>query len=788
VTGARSPFRLPAPGALFWVVAVLCVAYLPVFLGEIIFHRDPAHWNYPARFFAREAVLSGDWPLWNPQQGLGFSVLANPLYGLFYPPNWLFLITPRGLVASMCTWQGLAHLLWGSAGVVVLARRLGVKDVGAGVAGLAWGLSGYTTASWTAGLLLFSGAWLPWCAVGFVSLARAVRGDGWPGGVVRAALPVAMALLLGEVFAAMMGVGFGLAVMALAIHLDRAGGAVQPRARTAGALAAALALAGGIGAVVVVPARAIAATNLRGQPLDRVVAETCSLHPLRLIELAAPGSMGYAFGDYAAAPWIGEKLLDGYPLMYSVYLGASVLALALLAFGRGRRAGTVLGALAVFALLISLGRYTPVHNLLRTVVRPLAYMRYPEKYVVLLVALVALLAGLGTARVLDQTDETEVRPWKRTAIWLVLLVALALAAPLFPAVWAPFVRWGALKGALAVGLVLAVQAASGRISPRLAALVLVMGVSADLAVAAWPHLGFAPRAVATAVPRAATLISAEHRESPDRLAPPRVYRAEKTEGTIRRWVPAENHAQSELRSMATLMPNTVTTFGVATLPGYDAAIPTLLPELWLRGQKVGQSVLRLLGIGYVVLPIENPQDRVEHRSGITPLLDPMPGARLYRVPQALPRVYLAGRADAVADEQALARLFEPDVVEGRLALVAGGSGLAGQAGRAGDCALTAFSNTRVEARCRADRPAVAVFLEQHDAGWSAQVNGVAAPLLRANLLMRAVAVPEGTATITLSYTPPGFRAGALLSSLSFVILTVMGLTPAVLRRWRRRSA
>jgi hypothetical protein len=313
--------------------------------------------------------------------------------------------------------------------------------------------------------------------------------------------------------------------------------------------------------------------------------------------------------------------------------------------------------------------------------------------------------------------------------------------------------------------------------------VLVAGVGADLAVAAWPHLGFAPRSVATAVPPAAAAIVAEHRQGDQALAPPRVYRAEKTEATIRRWVPADSHADGELRSIASLIPNTVTTYGVATLPGYDAAIPSLIPELWLRGQKMGQSVLRLLGIGYVVLPIEDPSDRVEHRAGITPMMDPLPGARLYRVPHALPRVYLAGRAEVVSDQEGLARLFEPDVVEGKLALVAGAGAVAGPAGRAGECTLTAFSNNRVAARCRADRPAVAVFLEQHDAGWSAAVDGASVPLLRANLLMRAVALQPGTHTVTLSYTPPGLRAGALLSALSLVIFTVMALTPALHRRW-----
>jgi len=74
-------------------------------------------------------------PLWNPEQGLGFSVVANPLYGLFYPPHWLYLITPRSLVASMVTWQAFGHLVWGTVGMVVLARRLGLPAVAAGITG-----------------------------------------------------------------------------------------------------------------------------------------------------------------------------------------------------------------------------------------------------------------------------------------------------------------------------------------------------------------------------------------------------------------------------------------------------------------------------------------------------------------------------------------------------------------------------------------------------------------------------------------------------------------------------
>jgi len=48
-------------------------------------------------------------------------------------------------------------------------------------------------------------------------------------------------------------------------------------------------------------------------------------------------------------------------------------------------------------------------------------------------------------------------------------------------------------------------------------------------------------------------------------------------------------------------------------------------------------------------------------------------------------------------------------------------------------------------------PTLAAFVEQYDPGWSALVDGKAAPLLRANLLMRAVPLPAGSHRIELQY-------------------------------------
>ena len=124
---------------------------MPIFFGRIVFFRDIAHWNFPARILVRDSLLRGELPAWNPYEGLGFSVLSNPLYGIFYPPNWLFLLVGRDWIGAMLTWQDFAHLLWGSAGVFWLARRFRATPTSAGIAALAWALSGYLTSQWSAG-------------------------------------------------------------------------------------------------------------------------------------------------------------------------------------------------------------------------------------------------------------------------------------------------------------------------------------------------------------------------------------------------------------------------------------------------------------------------------------------------------------------------------------------------------------------------------------------------------------------------------------------------------------
>jgi hypothetical protein len=759
---------------LLVTVAILSVVYFPLWLGRIVFYSDVAHWTLPARWFVRDSLLRGELPGWNPFQGIGFPIFADPLYAVFYPPNWLYLLVPPDWVASLVTWQDFAHLVWGGVGMYLLARRLTGSPVAACVAALAWSLAGNNTSHWTAGMLMVAGAWVPWVAVGYLALLDSLRpgGRGWPMGVVKAALPTAFGLLVGEVFVAMMGVGFGLATAIAAAVIERRHDLAHApfRARGLGAVALAFALAAGMGAITVVPALALKGSTERAAPLSRADAEACSLHPARLIEFVAPDSMGNSEGFQPAARWIAEPRLENLPLSHNLYMGASVVALALAAFGRRRYLASVLGALGSAALVLALGKFLPAHALFRRVVFPFAYMRFPEKYLVVLVGCLALLAALGTVRIIA----AERLPWRRVVVFLGLMLMLALSARwFFPGRWATQVTRGALTGSLALAGVLTVQFLAAR-QTRLVPLLLIAIVSLDLAAATWPLQVFAPRQVAAASAPAARVVLAD---SPGHGEPPRLYRANNVLQHVGRFAPALPRELSELWLLHTFITNTANIWGIATLPGYDAAIPAGLDRIWASGLREGQSVLRLLGARYTILPVEDPRDPKERRTGIEPMLDPLPGTRLYRVPGTLPRVFLAGDAQVADDATVLRRIFDPAVIAGSTAWLAPDSGTHGLLdptyAPAGTCTLDSYTNNRLQATCQVQRPALAVFVEQYDKGWRATLDGQPAPIVRANLIMRAVAVGPGEHRIAMEFRTPGLRAGALVTLLSVIVLLVL---------------
>ncbi len=124
---------------LFFGISAIWIGPLSFHLGDVPFHPNAkytdlliSHW--PNAFFIRAAWQEwGSFPLWNPQILSGAPLAADPLFGIWYPPNWLTLILPISIGLNLIFWL---HLGWGGLGMYYLARTEGVDRGGAIIAGI----------------------------------------------------------------------------------------------------------------------------------------------------------------------------------------------------------------------------------------------------------------------------------------------------------------------------------------------------------------------------------------------------------------------------------------------------------------------------------------------------------------------------------------------------------------------------------------------------------------------------------------------------------------------------
>lgn len=164
-----------------------------------------------------------------------------------------------------------------------------------------------------------------------------------------------------------------------------------------------------------------------------------------------------------------------------------------------------------------------------------------------------------------------------------------------------------------------------------------------------------------------------------------------------------------------------------------------------------------------------------------------PGLRRVLIPEALPFVFAASRAVAVAPGAALDLIdrLGAEGLQGTVAVEPYGGGRVPSLPGGGHAEVFSYERGggRVLARVTSERGAVVVSLDQALDGWKATVDGEEAAVVRAHHLFIGVVVPPGLHTVELRYEAPLQQAGALTSVRSVGAL----LAWAGLRRLRERT-
>lgn len=764
---------------------------------RLFFLRDLSLYFWPHHLWLRRALAADQSPLWDPNPGLGYAAAADPAVQVFFLPTLpLRLLLPAvvGFNVSVALPFPLAGL-----GLFLFLRRH-VAAAAACLGALVYALSGPVLSAGNCTNLAWCAALAPWALLAtdrLVDRRSAAR-------VALLAIVLACSFLAGEpvAFAATVALAGAYALFAV----DRPV-AFRDRVRRGVAVLLASAAALGFAAVQILPLISVAARSIRGAGW---LIDEWRVHPLRLFELVMPDVFGNYLGTPAqVGPWLAAVNGGREPYLFSIYVGAGALLLAALAMFHGVRRGQVLFWLTagLLAFFWALGDATPLYPALRALVPPLATLRYPVKLAIFATLAMACLAAFG-ADVLAAE-----RPDKRPARWAIGIgttslgpVAIALLAVQQQWLSTPASELATVLGlaqpmACAQYLLASLSGGLVRLLTYLLGCLLCLWVGASgLRIAAVGRVGLPVLIVLDLLGNGARLnptlpaslfaepawVQATRAHAEDRVFITQDFLATRGDDPDLPPPPALS-AQvplvAALAVHAAQLPPFPSAWGVREAVAQELTGLRPREYLGLLGRYTASDrdartrALRRLGVRYHVLPRPPSPEALPlmELPGLAPLT-------LYEDTGTYPHVLVAGDARVCADaEQALAALFASDFDARNQVIVDTDAPTAGRAAPATEtrASITDASHTRVSIDASLAKPGYVVLFDAYDPDWRVTVDGRPASLLRADGLVRAVHVAEGTHALVFTYRPRAFCVGAGVS-----LATAIALLVALLHRRR----
>jgi len=809
----RSPLR-EHPALVRWlpgvagVLVLLAIVYPEPLLRGAVFGSADSNNALGFTLVGNAALAQRHYPLWNPYLFLGMPTFGSLTYTRFvYPPGEVLTFLQDHLGFPPLTWL-LAHLLFGGLGMYWLLGRWRLSTASRLLGAALWLMFPKVTA-WAAfghGSKLATAMYLPWVAGLTLGL---LEGRGRRTAPLLA-LVFGLEVLRGHIqIIYYTGLLVGLLWLGRLIAVWRGSGAARwPDFRRASfLLLASLALAGGIGAILLWPVHEYAGWSVRGAAegggAAYEYATGWSLSPREWDTLLLPSAAGFGKATYQ-----GRMPFTDYPN----YLGLVAVGLALLGLWRRRDwVTTTLAVTAFVSLLIACGNFfPPLYDLCYRFLPYFNKFRVPSMILTLTGFAVAVLAAVG----LDRWRElgARQRAWSGMGLLLVgvLLAAggLGLARDGYAAHLTALARDGgkpAPAGSLLelawrlhradllrIGLILVALGAWWRfLLPRggrwreLAPWAVVLLVVVDLATVdrRIVHPERSLHAVARTTQGGGRLVPA-----PAVLAPRPAATRPGVDPVWQRIAGQAGHERIWPLGGASST-NEGMLAGVRSLGGYHPAKPAAAEEVRRRlfdQRRPSGRLASWLGASLLVTDGPLPENAFPVLAELGAAVDPDPvvgdGLVAYRIRDALPRARLVTRwqrteapLSSLLDGIAAGRLRWRDTV--RLEAVPD------PAPTPVDTVLPPVTYVeddldRVTLRTRADVPAILVLADLWLPGWRVTVDGTPAALLRADRLLRAVALPAGEHEVRFVYRDPALHkalpvgGAALLLVLLWLVLGV----------------
>lgn len=718
--------------------------------------------NYVWKRFIREALSQGQLPLWNPYLFTGIPFLAAGQHSGLYPLSLLFNVLP--LAKAFGYFTVLQFALAGFF-VFLYLRVLGLGRWAALAGGVTYMLSGFMVVDVVFPMITAAASWLPFLlAMIELTLRDQRRRLLW---LVLAGVGVALQFTAGH-----MEISYYVLLTAGLYAAFRLLSVTQPwreRLLVGSGLLAAVATGTLLAAVQLVPLYEVASVNFRQDPAYAATYEQVIgwAYPAKqLLTFVLPDFYGnpahHRVLDLFQRRWVptaDESTFWGWAVGTKNYVEAGSYAgilplfLAALAVWRRRDGYAVFfAALAALALALSFG--LPIYRLPYVLLPGYEQLHTPFRWVFPYTLAVAVLAGMGAQELL-------LRPPARG--WTLLTLGGALVVLLLSPVAATTVAGRLPQMVVTLGSASAAASYQMRNLSLLALNLTGAGlvfwlarrrrhwvgplatavVALDLLVAGW---GFNP----TSRPELAG------------FEPPSMRFLREQPGPFRITTYAPDGRK-------VLNANAGMYFGLQDVRGYDSIIPRAYANFMdlleptqgsllynrIEGvsslERLRSPLLDLLNVGYVVAsaPIPLPEFELVYQGEVL----------IYRNTEALPRTWMAPRAEGVAgleqfaDELEGADLRQTVFIEGEAPPLAGGGGRAG---------IARYTPNEVEVSTSGGGGWL-VLADAYFPGWQVQVDGQPERLYKANGNFRAAWVPPGEHRVVFRYSPMSFKVGLLAS-------------------------
>jgi len=720
---------------------------------------------------------------------MGAPLLANIQVAALYPPDTLFYLLPT---TEAIRWSVVLHLFLGAAFTYLFARvSLGLSPAASWLAGACLGLGGFLGAHVGHLNQLHAAVWLPLL---LLCLERATTRRSLvavsAGGVV-----AATQLLAGhtqEVYYSYLALGL------FACYLSAfGGGRGWGRLWPLGVVSTMLLLGGTISGVQLLPTLELARESYRSGGIPYPEAVVYSVPPREMLDSILP--------LYFQMPYLE---LVGYTGIVSVVL----VPAALVSLRRGALP-LFFGGMALLALGLSLGGFTPLYSVLYRWFPGFDLFRAPGRWLFIFSFSTAILAAIGLDALREKRDGAELARWlARYALALCLGLGSLLALRLFLGVIDQEPSWPHPRAVLTwstfalSGIALSMALAATPRSRFPVILILTLALS-ELYLAKEPleynrsvpaslyesHTSLSMGLDGMEPQRMLSLAGEEFEVADPQLAPPT---GPLDPGEVTAYL-----RNSKLKE--TIPPNLGMAMGLATPDGYDGGLlPTrqyaqlkqslLQPkdprsDLTLRdglGPLPSGELLSTLGVDYLLVNV--------HTGEQTPGWTEIPGQsekplRVLRNSTEPARAQVVHQAVIMPDDSQspedissldLSQIvllhdevqFDEPATQGRDTL-----------------SLVEDWPREVVFDVETEQPGFLVLSDSYYPGWRVHVDDREEQLLRANFALRAVQLQPGRHRVRFSYEPASLALGLGLSLMGILIAVALPVVGRQLSGRRGRT-